>query len=289
MLKKSKYLVANERDMRWGLIVETVGYEEIAPNENYPTTGHADGYYFNVDKGRVLNEYQMLYTIEGQGYFMSDHLNQLVTLKEGDIHLLFPGEWHSYYPDKDTGWKSYWIGFKGQNMDVRLKEHFLSPEKPIYHVGYSEELVQLYRSAYNAAIEEAAYSQQLLAGIVNHMIGLMYSLERNIILNKNQSHVDMIKRAQLRIREDVEKSLTIQQLAEEFSISYSTFRKLFKEYTGISPALYQQDLKLQRAKELLTSTDLSVKEIAYRLNFETPDYFSSRFKIKTGRRPSELR
>ncbi|MBP7358606.1 MAG: helix-turn-helix transcriptional regulator, partial [Prevotella sp.] len=209
--------------------------------------------------------------------------------KEGDIHLLFPGEWHSYYPDKDTGWKSYWIGFKGQNMDVRLKEHFLSPEKPIYHVGYSEELVQLYRSAYNAAIEEAAYSQQLLAGIVNHMIGLMYSLERNIILNKNQSHVDMIKRAQLRIREDVEKSLTIQQLAEEFGISYSTFRKLFKEYTGISPALYQQDLKLQRAKELLTSTDLSVKEIAYRLNFETPDYFSSRFKIKTGRRPSELR
>jgi AraC-like DNA-binding protein len=289
MLKKSKYLVANERDMRWGLIVETVGYEEIAPNENYPTTGHADGYYFNVDKGRILNEYQMLYTIEGQGYFMSDHLNQLVTLREGDIHLLFPGEWHSYYPDKDTGWKSYWIGFKGQNMDVRLKEGFLSPERPIYHVGYSEELVQLYRSAYNAAIEEAAYSQQLLAGIVNHMIGLMYSLERNIILNKNQSHVDMIKRAQLRIREDVEKSLTIQQLAEEFGISYSTFRKLFKEYTGISPALYQQDLKLQRAKELLTSTDLSVKEIAYRLNFETPDYFSSRFKIKTGRRPSELR
>lgn len=289
MLKKSKYLVANERDMRWGLIVETVGYEEIGPNENYPTTGHADGYYFNVDKGRILNEYQMLYTIEGQGYFMSDHLNQPITLREGDIHLLFPGEWHSYYPDKETGWKSYWIGFKGQNMDVRLKEGFLSPEKPIYHVGYSEELVQLYRSAYNAAIEEAAYSQQLLAGIVNHMIGLMYSLERNIILNKNQSHVDMIKRAQLRIREDVEKSLTIQQLAEEFGISYSTFRKLFKEYTGISPALYQQDLKLQRAKELLTSTDLSVKEIAYRLNFETPDYFSSRFKIKTGRRPSELR
>lgn len=289
MLKKSKYLVANERDMRWGLIVETVGYEEIGPNENYPTTGHADGYYFNVDKGRILNEYQMLYTIEGQGYFMSDHFNQPVLLREGDIHLLFPGEWHSYYPDKATGWKSYWIGFKGQNMDVRLKEGFLSPENPIYHVGYSEELVQLYRSAYNAAMEEAAYSQQLLAGIVNHMIGLMYSLERNIILNKNQSHVDMIKRAQLRIREDVEKSLTIQQLAEEFGISYSTFRKLFKEYTGISPALYQQDLKLQRAKELLTSTDLSVKEIAYRLNFETPDYFSSRFKIKTGRRPSELR
>ncbi len=289
MLKKSKYLVTNERDKYWGLMVETVGYEEIMPGDDYPTTGHADGYYFDVKKGRILGEYQMLYTIEGGGTFMSEHIKQPVKLNEGDIHLLFPGEWHTYSPDPHTGWKSYWIGFKGQNMDVRLKEGFLSPEKPIYHVGYSEELVQLYHSAYNAAIEEAAYAQQLLAGIVNHMIGLMYSLERNIELNKNRSHVDMIKRAQLRIREDLEKPLTIQQLAEDFGISYSTFRKLFKEYTGISPAFYQQDLRLQRAKELLSSTDLSVKEIAYRLNFETPDYFSSRFKIKTGRKPSELR
>ena len=289
MLKKSKYLVTNERDMRWGLVVETVGYEEICINDKYPTTGHADGYYFDVEKGRVLNEYQMLYTIEGRGTFQSTHVKEPVTLREGDIHLLFPGEWHTYCPDPTTGWKSYWIGFKGQNMDVRLREGFLSPDKPIYHVGYSEELVQLFRSAYKAAMEEAAFTQQLLAGIVNHMIGLMYSLERNIILNKNQSHVDMIKKAQLRIRDNVENRLSIQQLSDEFGVSYSTFRKLFKEYTGISPALYQQDLRLQRAKELLTSTNLSVKEIAYRLNFETPDYFSSRFKIKTGRRPSELR
>lgn len=289
MLKKSKYLVTNERDERWGLTVETVGYEEIRPEDEYPTTGHADGYYFDVKKGRILNEYQMLYTIEGEGTFMSEHIKTPITLREGDIHLLFPGEWHTYHPNKDTGWKSFWIGFSGQNMDVRLHEGFLSPEKPIYHVGYSEELICLYKAAYHAALEEAAYSQQLLAGIVNHMIGLMYSLERNIILNKNHGHVDLINKARLRIREEVESPLTIQQLSDELGISYSTFRKLFKEYTGISPAMYQQDLRLQRAKELLTSTDLTVKEIAYRLNFETPDYFSSRFKIKTGRKPSELR
>jgi AraC-like DNA-binding protein len=72
-------------------------------------------------------------------------------------------------------------------------------------------------------------------------------------------------------------------------VSYSNFRKLFKEYTGLSPATYQQDLRLQRAKELLSTTDLSIKEIAYKLNFESPDYFSAKFKAKTGRRPSELR
>ena len=72
-------------------------------------------------------------------------------------------------------------------------------------------------------------------------------------------------------------------------VSYSNFRKLFKEYTGISPALYQQDLKLQRAKELLSTTGMSIKNIAYQLNFDSPDYFSSKFRNKTGVSPSNYR
>jgi AraC-like DNA-binding protein len=156
-------------------------------------------------------------------------------------------------------------------------------------VGFSDAIVRLYRKAFDTAIEEAAYSQQLMAGIVNHLIGMMYSLERNIELSRNQQHVDMVNRARLRIRESLESSLTIQQVAEEMGVSYSNFRKLFKEHTGLSPATYQQDLRLQRAKELLTTTDASIKEIAYRLNFDSPDYFSAKFKQKTGRKPSELR
>lgn len=284
----SKYVLANDRDMQWGLTVSTVGYEEIAPGDPYPTRGHADGYYFHVEEGRELNEYQLLYITEGKGVFTSTH-QQETELNEGDMFLLFPGEWHTYHPDPETGWKSYWIGFKGKNIDERVGLRFLLREKPIYHIGFSSVIVQLYESAYATATAEEAYSQQLLAGIVNHLIGMMYSLERNIELNKNHAHVDMVNRARLRIREALESSLTIQQVAEELGVSYSNFRKLFKEYTGLSPAAYQQDLKLQRAKELLKTTNWSIKEIAYRLNFDSPDYFSAKFKIKTGRKPSEMR
>jgi AraC-like DNA-binding protein len=282
-------MLASERDMLWGLTVTTIGYEEILPGDDYPTHGHADGYYFNLERGRELNEYQLLYLPEGEGVFHSANVRE-ARLREGDLFLLFPGEWHSYHPNPHTGWKSYWIGFRGRNMDERVRAGFLSPQKPIYHVGFSDAVVSLYRKAYDTAVEEAAYSQQLLAGIVNHLLGTMYSLERNIQLStRNQSHVDMIGRARLRIRESLESALTIQQVAEEMGVSYSNFRKLFKEHTGLSPAVYQQDLRLQRAKELLTTTDMSIKEIAYQLNFESPDYFSAKFKAKTGRRPSELR
>ena len=284
----SKYLVPNDQDKKWGLTVSTVGYEEIAPGEAYLTRGHADGYYFNTDVGRELNEYQLLYITEGRGVFRSTHFKE-APLREGDMFLLFPDERHSYHPLPNVGWKSHWIGFKGKNIDDRVLAGFLSVEKPIYHVGFSSEIVHLYKTAYETAVNEEPFSQQMMAGIVNHMVGIMYALERNMELNKNNSHKDMINRARLRIREALESNLTIQEIADELSMSYSNFRKLFKEYTGLSPAVYQQDLKLQRAKELLSTTDLSVKEIAYRLNFDSPDYFSAKFKIKTGRKPSEMR
>ena len=284
----SKYLLANERDAQWGLTVSTVGFEHIQPGDPYPTKGHADGYYFDCNKGRTLNEYQLLYNPEGEGIFQSTN-QKPVRLKPGDMFLLFPGEWHTYHPDPKVGWKSYWIGFRGKNMDDRVRAGFLAPTKPIYHVGYSFTLEALYKRAYEAAVEEAAYSQQLIAGIVNHLIGMMYSLERNRELSKNQQQVDMISRARMRIRESLESDITIQQIAEELGVSYSNLRKLFKEHTGLSPATYQQELRLLRAKELLSTTELSIKEIAYRLNFESPDYFSAKFKAKMGLKPSEVR
>jgi len=284
----SKYLLANDRDAQWGLTVSTVGFEHILPGDSYPTKGHADGYYFDCSRGRTLNEYQLLYNPEGEGIFQSAHVKP-TRLMPGDMFLLFPGEWHTYHPAPEVGWKSYWIGFRGKNMDDRVRAGFLTPDSPIYHVGYSFTIEGLYKRAYEAAVEEAAYSQQLMAGIVNHLIGMMYSLERNRELSKNQQQVDMISRARMRIRESLESDLTIQQIAEELGVSYSNLRKLFKEHTGLSPATYQQELRLLRAKELLTTTELSIKEIAYRLNFESPDYFSAKFKAKMGIKPSEVR
>lgn len=287
-MQRSKYLVASNRDTQWGLTVSTVGYEDIAPGDDYPTHGHAEGYYFNVERGRILNEYQLLYVVEGRGVFRSAHVKE-TELHEGDMFLLFPGEWHTYHPLKDVGWKKYWIGFKGRNMDDRVKAGFLSPEKTIYNIGYNASVIKLYRDAYNVAVREPAYSQQILAGAVNYLIGMMYSEERNRQFANENAHLDIINRARQRIRETVESDLTIQKIAEECGISYSNFRKLFKEYTGVAPAMYQQVLRIQRAKELLSTTELSIKEIAYRLNFESSDYFSAKFKAKAGVSPGEYR
>ena len=140
-------MLANERDALWGLTVTTIGHEKIEPFESYPTKGHADGYYFDLEKGRTLNEFQLLYNPEGEGVFHSASVKE-TTLRPGDMFLLFPGEWHSYHPIPKKGWESYWIGFRGHNMEDRVKAGFLSPQKPIYHIGYSAEIIGLYKQAY---------------------------------------------------------------------------------------------------------------------------------------------
>ena len=174
-------------------------------------------------------------------------------------------------------------------MDARVRAGFLREEKPIYHVGQSVDITYLYETAMRVADEENAYTQQMLAGIVNHLIGLVYSLERNLILEKRGTETVLINKARLIIRQSLETDLPMQQIALLAGTSYSNFRRLFREHMGISPLQYQQELRLQLACELVAYSNLSIKEIAYRLHFESPDYFSTKFKKKTGVTPSDYR
>ena len=79
------------------------------------------------------------------------------------------------------------------------------------------------------------------------------------------------------------------QLAAELHISYSHCAHVIKKKTGLSISLYIQKFRLQKAKELLLSTDLPIKQIAYQSGFNSPSYFSRLFKDVFGVSPSEFR
>lgn len=288
MQKPFKYIVENDKDARWGLTITTVGYEAFRPGDDYPSKEYGGGYAFDPSKGRVLQEYQLCYISEGRGFFESLSYRRC-QVEAGTMFLLFPGEWHTYSPDKANGWKQYWIGFKGANMDVRVENGFLKKEDPLFHVGINKDIICLFQQAVNVAIEENAHFQLLLAGIANHLLGLMYCLDRNRRFNTKELLVERMNKARTWMQERLEEQLSIQELACELGMSYSLFRKRFKEYTGLSPSQYLLDIRLQRARELLRTTDLPVKEIAYRLHFEAPDYFSSLFRKKVGISPKRFR
>ncbi|NLO71104.1 MAG: AraC family transcriptional regulator [Porphyromonadaceae bacterium] len=282
-----KYLLVNDRDKKFGLTVNTVGFQPIAPNTVYPSSEHPKNYYFNPNKGRILSEFQFVYISKGKGVFNSQTTKKQ-TIHKGQMLILFPGYWHSYHPDIESGWNEYYIGFEGPIINHLLKHGFISPANPVVDVGASEELVSLFSSAIKIAKEEKKFSQQHLAGIVMHILGMVMSLSENKNFEANE-YAEVIERAKIIMLENVTNNIDIQQLAKNLGTSYSWFRKAFKEYTDYSPAQYFQELKIRKAKELLAETNIPIKEIAYNLNFSSDGYFLSFFKKRVGCTPLEYR
>ena len=284
-----KYLAVNPVDLKWGTAVNSVGFQEVRPGEDYPPGNHPSRYIFTVANGRVLQEYQLIYITEGRGKFYCETLgrNKPVHLESGMMFLLFPGEWHSYHPDPQTGWKEYWIGFNGHFVDNLIAENFFSKDCPVFKVNIHEDIVNLYNSAISAAVAQESGFQQVLAGIVSRLLSLAYFYDRNSQFQQSDT-ANKIGQAKVMIYDNF-MSISPEEIASKLCLSYSSFRKTFKEYTGFSPARFINEVRMSKAKEMLTNTSMSIKEVAYHVGYNNHDYFFTAFKHMTGQTPAEYR
>lgn len=285
-ITRRKYLTINPSDQKWGLTTHSVGHQVISENEAYPPQVHPTRYLFNIENGRILNEYQLLYITKGRGMFSSESSGRS-QVKEGYMFLLFPGEWHTYRPDPETGWNEYWIGFDGRIMDEWVKDGFFHKESPVFNIGLNEEIIALYKRAIIIAEAQEANYQQALSGIACNLVSMALYLSRNRDFNKSDVASQM-NQAKIAVHENIS-AITPEELARITCMSYSKFRKIFKEYTGFAPSQYIQEVRITMAKELLTNTSKSIKEIAIELGYENKDYFFTVFKKVTGNTPITYR
>lgn len=88
------------------------------------------------------------------------------------------------------------------------------------------------------------------------------------------------------IHRNIYEKITLEDLAE--ALGYSTYylSSQFKKQTGQSIGDYMTDLRIEKAKEMLTYNNISLTDLSAKLHFSTPSYFSSVFKKRTGLPPS---
>lgn len=287
MITNFKYLIPNDKDKSFGLTVNTVGFQTILPAGTYPIPNHPSGYYFNPKKGRILSEYQILCISKGSGIFQSE-TTEKTQVNKGQVIILFPGQWHTYRPLTETGWNEYYIGFEGSIIDNMVKQNFISPTEQILDIGFNEELINLFSTAIKVAKDERRATQQCLSGIIMNILGLVFYLSQNLNSESERTR-QIVERAKIAMSENIDKNIDIKLLAEDLGISYSLFRRTFKEYTGYPPSKYFQEIKLRKAKQLLLETDMSIKEISFELDFNSYEYFLATFKKKTGLTPFTYR
>lgn len=283
-----KYLPVSEVDKSWGLYVVNVGCTRIEKAQVYPPCNHPSHHYFKWDEGRIFDEFQLIYILNGEGMFESKSC-PLTPVKSGTLLMLYPFEWHRFKPNDETGWEEYWIGCKGTILQNINKHHFFPKESPTYHLGTNESVINLFTDVIEQTRSEKTGYQQLVSGMLLHLFGKIFALSKQISFDKKNKHEDVINQAMSIMHSNINSCLSFEKLAGDFCVSYSLFRKEFKLYTGMSPHQYFLQLKLNKAKIRLLNSEDSVKQIADELGFESVYAFSKIFKAKMGYSPNHFK
>ncbi len=270
-----KYLTLSKKDKLWGVYTTVAGFTVVPPKKEYPLDKHPNNYHFKWGKGRILNEYHLIYISKGSGT-LEVGSRKKYPIQEGDVFLLFPEQWHRYKPNFNIGWTEYYVGFSGEIIQSILNNKFINADEPIYKVGYNDEIINSIMNIINHAKNEKTFYQQYISSEIINLLGKI------IYISKNKSVEKLIEtsmqKAKLIISQSLEKDINTSQICAELNMSYSKFRKAFKEYVGISPGQYRMQLKINKAKELLRTTDDSLKELSIQLGFKNEYHFNTFFK-----------
>jgi AraC-like DNA-binding protein len=273
------YLTPSSRERSWGIYVTGVGHVVIEPHDAYPPPPQPVGYDFKWGRGRILEDYALVYLVKGTGIFESRHQTRL-EVRAGDCLILFPGEWHRYKPDTSIGWEEYWVAFHGSLVESWEKEEFVHPGTPILSLGTEnspsllfEDLLQLTAPNFRSKpLESAALCHLLVAQLLSNR-------EKS---DKYETTAERLRAAGNFLRLHPDSDVDLPHLAKRFGMSYSSFRRSFTNHFGESPDRFRQIARIARAKQFLIETELPLKEIAARLRFSNEFYLMQVFKRHTG-------
>lgn len=245
------------------------------------------GYGILREAGRL--DYHIVYVISGDWEAVYD--SKKYSLKPGNFVFYYPNQPQKYYFfPYNEGCEVFWIHFSGSAVSEILNDINLAPG--VYRCGNSEEITSIFSELLREHNLNAPFSKSAQNGLA---IYLLTAFSRHIANTLSSKHNDMhtadldINRVIVAMYKNYTNEYNPEYYASLCGMSVSGFYHKFKRVIGVSPKKYFTNLKIDHAKELITFTNLSIKEIATKYGFENSLYFSRIFKQTTGLSPSDYR
>jgi AraC-like DNA-binding protein len=283
-----RYLPAYSGMEEWGARVLDAGYTKVPAEAIYPAPGHPEDHDFSWDDGRRLSAYTFVYITSGRGEFDSD-VSGKVEVTAGNVMVVFPDVWHRYRPNRETGWDEYWVECEGWAIDSAVKRIGLDAAHPVINVGLDDAFLRCFLNVFETVESEPPGFEAVIGLRSLEIIARIRSLQMIATEQGLTPGEKAVRQAILKMRENLGSTMEWATVAKELGMSYSSFRRAFGKATGRAPGDYFIELKMNRARQLLQSSDKSIQEIADLLGFESGYYFSRLFKARNGVPPSEVR
>jgi AraC-like DNA-binding protein len=238
--------------------------------------------------GPVLRDHYIFhYIINGKGIFKVHGITYKLEKNMG--FLICPGELAYYQADKDEPWEYSWVGFKGLKADIYVKEAGFSK----YNSAFTYDKDEFILNCFKDMIDCYKYNESREVRLVGYLYLFLGQLiefsapKKNITDGTKRREGYLIKAMQY-IQMNYYRDINISILSKYLGLDRSYLYIIFKQYLKISPKEYLSKIRLEKAEELMKSTELLIGEIARSVGYDDQLLFSKIFKKNKGISPKKF-
>ena len=249
--------------------IHTFFYQEKEPGFLFSGEAHPILELTYVDQGSMHS------VVEGQD----------ILLKQGDLVIYGPNQWHMQYAEIGVAPRFVTITFdiSAGDLSPLLNRKFTAPQHT----------VTLLQQMLQEQEKMDAFSSNIILARLELLLLLLLREDKEPRAGKLQtsnavhSENEIIRQAQQYISSHIRDKLSVPLVARQVDVSPSYLTALFHKNLQISPGEYIRRTKLQESKQMIRENNLNFTEIAAELQYSTVHHFSRQFKEKFGITPTE--
>lgn len=286
-------------------LTTTASGRELATHgtKGFPSGFYLSDLYLHPLPWHWHDEIELLIITKGTVRFKT--LSNEFVLKEGDGLFFNSGVLHAAWDNDEKEMLIHSIvfhprlvgGYEGSVFwDKYLNPLLTDPSLKCMHfsknVSWQKEILLLIEDAWQAGFYKKKEYEFDVRTNLSHIVALLLSKSNPSKLPLSEKQLRDNQRMKLMlqyIEEHLSDSIEITDIAKTAMISVSECLRCFKHSIGTTPIQYVKQLRIQKAAELLSSSELSITEVATECGFQEMSYFSKSFRQTHGCTPSEYK